>query len=263
MLIDLLKPVTIERAEAVSKKLRSIETEPTTGILPAVKDPTVFRAPASPVPGMVVDFKVKYTAQRNMPIQPDRLRENPELRQDPRMRPDASEGANPNDATYWRNGNLTSREQEEVRRVLQREQWTTREITFVLSRFTQAALLFTIDYHRKRVLGSRDHISALQSEMSQLLNRLALSREELSAFIALNNHDRTWIARLMASRATAPQETANQNAIESNQRKLDATENRLAERDLIKAQDQRIEDARKNLAAYATAHAYQVFKKIG
>lgn len=258
MLVDLLKPVTVQRAEEVANRMRSIETDPSNGILPMHRNSAWFRVAASPVPDMVVDLKLKYRPKDAPPVELLALRELAELRQDPRMQPGAIDGANPNDPAFWRRVTLTEREREEIRRVMQREQWNEREIKFVINRFSDAAMMHVIEFHRKKVKGIKTDIRLDRREMSNLLDHLKLSREELSAFIALENHDRLWIAKLMTARATSPRDVAD-----AHQSKLDRIQDKLVERDMIQAQERRVEAAAENLAAYLAANAYLTFKKTG
>jgi hypothetical protein len=238
--------------------MRSIETDPANGILPMPNDLAWVRVAASPVPDMVLELRIKYRPKDLPPAEPAALRELAALRQDPRMQPGAIAGANPNDGAFWRRVTLTEREREEVRRVMQREQWSEREIKFVINRFSNAALMHVIEFHRKQVLGIKTNIQLDRTEMSHLLDHLKLSREELSAFAALEKHDRKWIAKLMMARATSPREVAD-----AHQRKLDQVQDKMVERDIIQMHEKRVEAAAQHLAAYFAANAYMAFKKSG
>lgn len=148
MLIDLLRPVTVQRAEEVSRRMREIETDPANGILPMPSDPAAFSGPVSPVPAMITKLAIKYGGFLNMPRDSYPLHAH---RDDPRMGQNASAGANPSTVRYWQEAIITSRQREELKRILQRHGWADSEMKYLESRQLDAELVHMIRYHRRRL----------------------------------------------------------------------------------------------------------------
>jgi hypothetical protein len=258
MMVGLLKPVSIQRSEEIEKRLRLIETGSASDVQSVPKDAAWFRGTTSPVPEIILDLKTKYRPDDTPPIEPRAMREALAMEQDRRMRPVIVGGINPNEPVFWRRIILSEREKEEIRRVMQREQWSEREIRFVTKRFAEAALLYVAEYHRKQVRNIREKMIENHHANLRYLDKLQISRRELAAFIALENRNRIWIAELMNERATSPREIAA-----AHHQKLEATEEKLLERDLIRGDEKRLEEAARHLASFMAAHAYLSAKKSG
>ncbi len=239
MLIDLLRPVTVQRAEEVSRRMREIETDPANGILPMPPDPAAFSGPVSPVPAMITKLAIKYPGFLNMPRGPYPLHAH---RDDPRMGQNASAGANPSTVRYWQEAITASRQREELRRILQRHGWADSELKFLESRHSDAELIHTIRYHRRRLLAERRNFSHLEFE----------------TFEKLLNRDRAWISSLMNGMRFEALGIPIRQTKKPGQLDLE-----LIRQDELRLISREVEKAGTDLAAYLAATAYHLTKKAG
>ena len=239
MQINLLKPVTVQRAEEVSRRMREIQTDPANGILPMPPDPAAFSGPVSPVPAIVTKLAIKYSGFLNMPRGPYPLHSH---REDPRTAQNASAGANPSTIQYWHNVVTANRQREELRRILQRHGWSDSEIKYVDARHSEAELIRTIRSHRRRLLAEGRKFTHLEFE----------------TFEKLLNRDRAWISSLMnGMRAEALGIPILQN------KKPGQLDLELIRRDELRLISREVEKAGLDLAAYVASTAYNLGKKAG
>lgn len=239
MLIDLLKPVTVQRAEEVSRRMREIQTDPDNGILPMPPELAAFSGPVSPVPAIVTKLAIKYPGFLDMPRGPYPLRAH---REDPRTAQNASAGANPSTIQYWHNVVTANRQREELRRILQRHGWSDSEIKYVESRQSEAELIHTIRSHRRRLLAEGRKFTHLEFE----------------TFEKLLNRDRAWISSLMnGMRVEALGIPILQN------KKPGQLDLELIRRDELRLISREVEKAGLDLAAYVASTAYNLGKKAG
>ncbi len=240
MLIDLLKPVTVQRAEEVSRRMREIETDPANGILPMPPDPAAFSGPVSPAPAMNTKLAIKYPGILNMPRGPYPLHDR---REDPRTAPNASAGANPSMSQYWHNVVIVNRQREELRRILQRHDWSESEIKYIDCRHSEAELLRMIKYHRRRLLAERRNLTHLEFvSLEKLLNR-----------------DRAWISSLMNGMRVESLGLPIRQ-IKKNPGQLDLE---LIRQDELRLVSKEVEKAGRDLAAYLASTNYNLIKKSG
>lgn len=254
MIIDLLKPVTVQMAEEISRRMRRIETDPANGILPMPPNPEAFRIPASPVPPMILKLKAKHPAFLKMPHEPHPMHARWD---DPRTAPNASAGANPSTVRYWNNVVIINRHREEIRRILARQGWTAREVAFIDTRHAESVLNYAIAYHRSRILDIKDDLFRHRRDRARAQHKLNLSRDELEAFISLLNNDRAWISSMMAGRAGAPRQIAEQQVHIRAQVKVN-----LIHHSEVRAVGKQVEQVSRDLAASLAATAYNIPKKV-
>ena len=239
MLIDLLKPVTVQRAEEVSRRMREIQTDPANGILPIPPDPAAFSGPVSPVPAMITKLAIKYPGFLNMPRGPYPLRAH---REDPRTAQNASAGTNPSMLQYWHNVVIANRQREELRRILQRHGWSESEIKYIDSRNFETELIHMFRYHRRRLQAERRNFTHLETE----------------TFEKLLNRDRAWILSLMNGMRVEAIGIPGLQTKKTGQLDLE-----LIRRDELRLISREVEKAGFDLAAYAASTAYHLAKKAG
>ena len=254
MAIDPIKPVTIQMAEEVSRRLNVIDTDPANGILKMPSQNPTFLVPSSPVPPLQIRLDQKFRAVPDMPHSalPKGL-----IDADPRMLSSAISGTSVNDIEFWKRATRLARSREELRRVVERQGWHAQEIAFLENHFAEALVLYALGLDRKRILRIKDDKSFNREAISQDLHQHTLSRDGLEAYTALVNKDRIWISHLMIGRAV-DSATNTQNHSWS----LKHLENEFFERDRIRSLEKSVESAASNLAGYQAATAYHIFKKI-
>lgn len=221
MAVNLLRPVILERAEEIDRRLRNVERDPSNNILPPPPLPAAFRVPASPVPGIQTNMALKYPPVPDMPRAPS----PPDLlAADPRMLGTNIGGANPIDAKYWKSVTESNLSREEIRRVIQRNGWDENEVALLENRVGEAAIIFAMNVKRNRIRKLR--------------------------------RERIMVGNLMIDRAVAPRLDA-----ESQAQRLADLRNYHLERDTIRFMDRKVEAAARDLAALLAATAYHLFRK--
>lgn len=220
MRIDLFRPVVIQSAEDVARRLRSIERDPANQILPLPPPPAAFRVTQSPAPPMQLDLATKYPPVPDMPRGPSM----PDLlRGDPRMLGTATGGAPPVDPKFWKRTAELNLTREEIRRVLQRRGWEKDEIAVLEKRNVESAIVEALSIKRKRIR--------------------KLAKERIA------------VSELMTERSVAPRIDAENQA-----QKLANLRSHLIDRDLIHLRDKKVEAAARDLAAMLAVSAYKAFK---